>query len=381
MNNWEDIVKDKLEGYESPLPEGSLAEFRVLRDSKTSHPSKKIVLWILGTTAAAAAAILAAVLFLRQPAAPEGGVQIIQLPTPPVATITDSTTTSDPIHDPIQSAPLFAQAVASKASAEDVGTASPEKEDTTTETTDETTPEPGKDETIDRPVPTGTSPYIPENTGSKPVRIKVGPAAGVVAGGGLLTALLTSAFATNQGNPNPKDPTGIGIGIGIDDPPTDELLVDATHHFPLKLGLSTRIPLTGQLFLSTGLEYARYQSSLTYQPTGEKKQIAHYLGIPLRVDWIVASGRALDVYAGAGVLGDICMDATLVGNSVQKDGPSLSLLAAGGIQMKVTKHLGLYVEPELSWRIPSDNNMLQTYRSEHPFMFSMAAGLRINLGK
>ena len=53
--------------------------------------------------------------------------------------------------------------------------------------------------------------------------------------------------------------------------------------------------------------------------------------------------------------------------------------------MNVTKHLGIYLEPELSWRIPMDNPAITTYtpvtyRSEHPVMFSVAAGIRINLG-
>ena len=89
----------------------------------------------------------------------------------------------------------------------------------------------------------------------------------------------------------------------------------------------------------------------------------------------------LDVYVGGGVLGDICVGASLGGYSLPKDGPSLSVLGAGGVQMNVTKHLGMYVEPELSWRIPSEKHVLQTYRSEHPLMFSVAAGLRINLDK
>ena len=376
MNHWEDIVKDKLEGYESPLPEGSLAEFRVLRDSKTTRPYKKIVPWILGITAAAAAAILAAVLFLRQPASPEGGVQLIHPPKPLVATIADSTS----VTDPFQSAWSFAQAVTSKASAEDVEAITPEEDGKMPEITNVTTPESTKEETIDRPPVTATAPFIPANTDSNPMRIKVGAAAGVVAGGGLLTALMANVFTTNQGNPEPIDPYGTGIGIGIDPLPTDEGIV-AAHYFPLKLGLSTRIPLAGQLYLTTGLEYSRYQSSFTYRSTEEKRQVAHYLGIPLRLDWLIASGRFFDVYAGCGLLGDICMEASLAGISIPKDGPSLSLLGTGGIQMNVTKKLGLYVEPELSWRISSEKNKLETYRSEHPFMFSLAAGLRINLGQ
>jgi hypothetical protein len=73
--------------------------------------------------------------------------------------------------------------------------------------------------------------------------------------------------------------------------------------------------------------------------------------------------------------------ATLGGKAIPKDGLSLSLLGAGGVQMNMTKRLGLYVEPELSWRIPSEKNMLQTYRSQHPLMFSVNAGLRINIGE
>ena len=54
MKNWEDIVKDKLEGYESPLPEGSLAEFRARRDAAGSAAAKRSpLLWIVPTAVAA----------------------------------------------------------------------------------------------------------------------------------------------------------------------------------------------------------------------------------------------------------------------------------------------------------------------------------------
>jgi hypothetical protein len=119
--------------------------------------------------------------------------------------------------------------------------------------------------------------------------------------------------------------------------------------------------------------------------TGEKRQQVHYLGIPVRLDWVFASNSRFDVYTGGGVLGDLCLNATLAGMSREKDRLSLSLVGAGGIQMNATKHLGIYLEPELSWRIPMDNpifgnNTLVTYRSEHPVMFSIATGIRINLG-
>ena len=79
--------------------------------------------------------------------------------------------------------------------------------------------------------------------------------------------------------------------------------------------------------------------------------------------------------------GDFCLNASLAGKDIKKDRPSLSLVGAGGIQMNASKCLGIFLEPELSWRIPDENNTLVTYRSERPVMFSVSAGIRINLGK
>jgi hypothetical protein len=154
---------------------------------------------------------------------------------------------------------------------------------------------------------------------------------------------------------------------------------DPVHRFPLKVGLSTRIPVTEGLFISTGLDYSFYRSTFTYAITGEKKQNAHYLGIPIKINWSIASNRLFDVYVGGGLEGDFCVAADLGGNKVAKDGFGLSLQAAGGVQMNFTKRLGIYVEPGLNWQVPLNTAVLSTYRTEHPFMFSVSAGLRFNI--
>ena len=143
MKNWEDIIKDKLEGYESPLPEGSLAEFRSRREAAAagarreaaagtrreaaaagvrreaaagthreaaaagartgSAAAKKLspLVWILPTAVAAG---LAAFLFLRQPGTPEGDGQNGWQPSTTIAVAnTDSTDATEPIQ-PVQSA-------------------------------------------------------------------------------------------------------------------------------------------------------------------------------------------------------------------------------------------------------------------------------------
>lgn len=415
MKNWEDSIKDRLEGYESPLPEGSLAEFRALRERKAAAPVKKAAPWIWGLTAAVAAG-LAAILFLRQPETPVDGIQVVKHPTPPVSTITDASGVSEPHSSP----QLIAQAVSPKAvpavsvrvrdviaaqkdaSDEAIDAAVTENGNETPEVTKAVEPDAEKEVAAVEPSVKTISPYIPQEKLSRSVRMKVAPAAGIVAGSGLLAAIVVPLLGTGvYGVHTPSGlydmdsyadirRDGMQYGIGADAPEPGFIVV-SKHYFPVKLGLSTRIPVADRWYVSTGLEYSLYQSSFTdtyLSSSGEmtpwssaRKQAAHYLGIPVRMDWVFTSGRLFDVYVGGGIKGDACLGATLGEEAIPKDGLSFSLLGAGGVQMNVTRHLGLYVEPELSWRIPSEKLVLQTYRSQHPLMFSVNAGIRINLGK
>ena len=91
--------------------------------------------------------------------------------------------------------------------------------------------------------------------------------------------------------------------------------------------------------------------------------------------------RWLDDYVGGGVDGDLCVRATLNEKALRKDGFCLSLLGACGLQWNMTERLGLFVEPQLSWTSPSKTPVLATYRTDHPFVFTVATGIRINVKK
>ena len=82
MKKWEDIVKERLEGYESTLPEGSYAAFRARRDGVAASSSKRVSPWIWGLSAAIAAG-LASVLFLRFPET-DGGMETGLQPDGPI---------------------------------------------------------------------------------------------------------------------------------------------------------------------------------------------------------------------------------------------------------------------------------------------------------
>jgi len=410
MKNWEDIVKEKLEGYESPLPEGSLAEFRARRDAAGSQSSAKRspFIWIVPSAVAAG---LVAFFFLSQPGTPDDGMRNIQEPVSSFAVTIDSTEKTEPM--PLQH--LVAQAVTpkplSQASAhqQETATESDAAQVTETETTagqTEQAEQTGQAEQTEKNPDTGQSsgsssvmtpvPYIPDVTTSTPIGINITPAAAAVAGGGVLAAILTPVFNTDaavepegvsnirEAHSQYEDPVIGQTPVPAEPEPVpqkDEYNVTGQKHsIPLKLGLSTRIPLSERLFVTTGLEYSRYSSEINLNYSDAMRQNAHYLGIPVRLDWTLAANKRFDVYIGAGLAGDYCLGASLNWDKIsRKDGLSFSLLGAGGVQVNINDHIGLYVEPELSWTAPSKNRVLATYRSDNPLMFSLAAGLRFSL--
>ena len=414
MEDWIDIVKKRLQDAEAPLPPGDWEEFEA-----ASLPAKRtrVLPWLIPALAVAAG--LAAVLLLRKPAVPGDGIQVIPQPSAPVAMVAD---TADVV-EVTPSIPIVAQAVTPKArladvkpqAVADVEETAPEEVIVVTSQEEETVTPETKESVSSEPVIPSSSPFVPEKSVAKPVTLKVGPAVGVVASGGVLAALLVSTLGTKPYEAS-VDIAAHDGGYGMDSPagpatssflgnsvfnggynyletnqyytifsyngqPVDLLVGSPVHHFPLKVGLSAWIPVADRLYVSTGLDYSRYQSELKYSRSGERKQLAHYLGVPVRLDWVFASGKRLDAYVGGGLEGEFCVGASLGGMEISKDGFKLSLLGAGGVQMNLTERLGLYVEPQLLWRIPTDNNALATYRSAHPLMFVAATGVRYTIGK
>ena len=381
MKQWEDIVKDKLEGYESPLPEGSLAEFRTRRDAVAPAKKRRPLVWSMAAATALAAG-LAAVLFLRQPTIPEDAIQLVPQPAVPVAM---DTVPADTI-DMIPAIPPVAQTVTPKAvripaaipqQAETVDYTEPAESLETTEPA-ETTPTVPADESVaqettDMTTPV-SSPFILDYPTVKPAQMKVEPVTGLAMGGGLVVAVLTPILGKSErmtyGGP---DPDG-NINDAINGVST------TTHYLPVKAGLSASFALSDRLNVTTGLEYSLYLSRFKSLSETEWQQ-AHYIGIPVRLDYTLLSYKGLDFYLGGGMEADYCLAALRAGKDIEKDGWSFSLLGAGGVQYRFTKKLGVFMEPQITWTIPSENRVLDTYRTDHPFMFSVAGGLRLFFGK
>jgi opacity protein-like surface antigen len=411
MRKWEDIIKDKLEEIDDALPDSVFAEFQKRRDnaSPAAAPVRRRSPLVWAVVPAVAAG-LAAVLFLRPTNTLDEDIKVLDKTSETVAQTVGpvgielpeirsdrdgSTNSTGEIQEIVKESPVSVAANNDEPGRNDESALNdePGKNDESAlndefALIDES--EKQDEPAVETPVVPAGSPYIPEKAVSKRVKI-FAPATGVVAGGGLIAALVAPLVSNGSfadaddinylNNKSYADKTAFAP-LDKDDPTSQvpaDALTGAKHAFPLKVGLSVGIPVARRLNVTTGVDYSRYVSKFTYSHSGDKTQVAQYVGIPVRLDWSFASMKWLDAYVGAGVEGDICVGAKFAGRRIRKDGLNLSLLGAGGLQFNVTRHIGLYVEPQLSWAIPSEAQVLDTYRNTRPLMFSAAGGVRISL--
>ena len=387
MNRWENVIKEKLEGYDSPLPNGSYAAFQKRREA-ASRPSLSPIVWVWVLSGAVAAAV--GLFFLFRPSAS------MQDPIPihkPVTVKAEPSPTPVPVDNLVLGKggkTIMGKRTNDTNQSIDTDVATSRSDDNVTETQSDT-PDKGPvqaeelpsrtTQEVSRPVSTDrTVPDDPVKTELGTSRFKDGLLPGSVLGLGAL-GTLTAALSNNA-------LSGVGFPVILNDNSGGYSLhpqfVDAKHFLPLKLGASARIALSDRLYFTTGIDYILYRSqfSSAYDGTGGTyMQQIHYLGVPLRMDWMFFSGKRLEVYLGAGLEGNLCVSAQFDGKEITKNPAALSFLGATGVQLNVTRRLGIYLEPQLCYTLPLGTVYQKTYQTEHPFMFTVASGLRITIGK
>ena len=152
------------------------------------------------------------------------------------------------------------------------------------------------------------------------------------------------------------------------------------HDIPVSFGVSARLHITDRLSINIGLNYTRYASDRTrmfadysYQ---NDRQYAHYLGIPVRLDWMIVNRKHFNFYVGAGVQADKCIYATIGDERLHEKEVLFGLNGAIGLQYNIIPKVGLYIEPDFSYSL--NEGSIQTYRSREPFVITVRGGLRFN---
>ena len=174
-------------------------------------------------------------------------------------------------------------------------------------------------------------------------------------------------------------------------PDADKIERTTHHYMPVTFSLALKYKLNSRFGLETGLSYSRLKSEFEIGTDGNairEQQAIHYLGIPLKGTYNIYDIRRWNLYGSLGAKLEIPVYAPFSTSyyvNGMKELEEKSILHAPlqwsvgtglGLQYNLTPNIGFFAEPSLQYYIPTGSN-IETYRTEHPFTFSLPIGIRI----
>ena len=172
-----------------------------------------------------------------------------------------------------------------------------------------------------------------------------------------------------------------------------ETTSEAHHRQPVRVGLTFCYNISNRLGVETGVTYTYLWSSLVSGSDNNRydvRQILHYVGVPLNLNVNIWRNRLLDVYVSAGGLMEKCVSGRsrteyIIGGStvstktedVMVRQLQWSVNASAGLQLNLSRHVGLYVEPGVSYAFDNGSDV-ETIYSKHPVNFDLTVGFRFS---
>ena len=171
---------------------------------------------------------------------------------------------------------------------------------------------------------------------------------------------------------------------------TDNIVRKSHHYMPVNFSLALKYRLNSRFALETGLSYSRLKSEFEMGSNGNtinEQQTIHYLGIPVKGIYNIYNRKSWCLYGSLGVTTEMPLYSPfstsyyLHGMLEATDKSTIHApwqWSAGiglGLQYNFTPNIGLFAEPSLQYYIPT-GTQIETYRTEHPFTFSLPIGIR-----
>ena len=182
----------------------------------------------------------------------------------------------------------------------------------------------------------------------------------------------------------------IALNNAGDGASTDKIVRKSHHYMPINFSLALKYRLNNRFALETGLSYSRLKSEFEMGSNGNtinEQQTIHYLGIPVKGTYNIYNRQAWSLYGSLGVTTEIPLYSPLStsyylhGMLESTDKSTIhapwqwSVGTGLGLQYNFTPNIGLFAEPSLQYYIPT-GTQIETYRTEHPFTFSLPIGIR-----
>ena len=183
--------------------------------------------------------------------------------------------------------------------------------------------------------------------------------------------------------------------------PPDEPISERKHHeHPRTFELSLNCRFNDRLNLTTGVSYTQMKS--TFEIDGQymltrRTQKLGYVGLPIKLTYTLMSKNRWQLYTSGGVqleipvYGKETTQYLYAGPYQISEGTDSLVLPTthcpvqvpwqwsvnigAGVQYQLWPHVNVYFEPRLQYYIPT-GSPVETYRTEHPFNFTMPFGIR-----
>ena len=171
---------------------------------------------------------------------------------------------------------------------------------------------------------------------------------------------------------------------------------DVRHHQPLRFGLTFRYNINQRWSLMSGLTYSKLSSELQSGSGNyyyDDKQTLHFIGVPVNLAYTFWQSPKISAYLSTGALAEKNVAGRLTSNyyidnqleTTTREKISMNQLqwsanAAIGLGYRISKHVGLYAEPGISYYF-RNGSQLETIYSDNPFNFNLQVGLRFTLGE
>ncbi|MEK6493329.1 porin family protein [Myroides odoratimimus] len=173
-----------------------------------------------------------------------------------------------------------------------------------------------------------------------------------------------------------------------------EVYTDITHKKPIRFGVALYYPMGEKWGINTGITYTKLSSDLTSGSQEYKiinTQTLHYVGVPIQVNYNLWEKGNFSAYVNGGFHIEKSVYGTLKtkfkadqnvergpDKKVTAKGIQTSVNAAIGMEYKLAKSVGLFVEPGARYYFDNGSS-IKTIYTEKPFDFNMQLGLRYSI--
>lgn len=160
----------------------------------------------------------------------------------------------------------------------------------------------------------------------------------------------------------------------------------SSYGIPFTLGLGVRFYVAPRLSVGTGLDYSLLTRTFTGNFGDVSGSVSHslqYLGVPLNLYFDILGTDKIKFYAYAGGELEYCISNKYklfaTPDIIKKypvDKLQYSVGGGLGVEFRLGRHLGLYLDPGLQYYFPGGQP--KSIRTERPLMVNFDAGLRFN---